>query len=487
VMHHSLPKSMENLYQEQGRAGRDGICSRCIVWYDYGDKIRNHGLICSENSRHVDQQVASLLEVVKYCEDKVTCRRKIFASHFGEVGQKTCREMPGQVQQCDVCESGSSMPENIVVEDCTWIGEKIYAVLQEIEGLNGSSRRNGRFGGNVPYPTAVQLKDIVLGTLGTDTSNRFKEWGGLRNFACMRGEWGLNVKLMDLIHKMIVEGWIVEVCELNNYHGYTGHVRVGRIGGNLICRTPRIGLVDTFQFERAIRSALSESRPPPPAAPVQPVVKAHPLTKEQKIELKGAINHMRSQIAKEEKTLPFEVFPDTTVLDLIEQLPQTVDDLEDIDKLNDRKINMYGERIIECIRSFMEENGLHANTTRPSVARAKETIQSDTQTPIRLVANPNGDVVLKEAQSTADTHYTFSTRFAKKRKSSSGAMQSRSSESQATTSSNAVDEIQNLCDEAIIDLCTSPILPQKTEQMNGIQFEDISDEYLQWLKREGVI
>ena len=487
VMHHSLPKSMENLYQEQGRAGRDGIPSRCMVWYDYGDKIRNHGLICSEKSRHVDQQVAALLEVVKYCEDKVTCRRKIFASHFGEMGQHTCRQLLGQVQQCDVCESGSSSPENIVVEDCTGIGQKIFTVLQEIDGMNGgSSRHKGRFSGQVPHPTAVQLKDIVLGTLGTDTSNRFKEWASLKNFACLRGEWGLNVKLMDLIHKMIVDGWIIEVCELNNYHGYTGHVRMGRGGGQVICRTPRLGLVDTFQFERSIRSALSDSRLSA-APPVQPVVKAHPLSKEQKIELKGAINHMRSQIAKEEKTLPFEVFPDTTVLDLIEQLPQTVDDLEDIDKLNDRKIHMYGERIIECIRGFMEENGLEVNLVRQTACKVKEPNPSDTQTPIRMVTNPNGDVSLKDLQSTADTQQTFSTRFAKKRKSSSGGIQPRSSTSQATTSSNAADELKHLCDEAIIDLCTSPILPQKTEQMNSIQFEDISDEYLQWLKREGVI
>jgi hypothetical protein len=198
---------------------------------------------------------------------------------------------------------------------------------------------------------------------------------------------------------------------------------------------------------------------------------------------------MRSQIAKEEKTLPFEVFPDTTVLDLIEQLPQTLDDLEDIDKLNDRKIDMYGERILECIRGFLEDNGLHALILKHSGGRQIKQAPSNGQSAsIRLVANSNGDVSLRESTpSTVDTNQTYATRFTKKRRSVSSEIQHKPSASQATASSNAADEILNLSDEAIIDLCTSPILPQKTEHNNGIQFEDISDEYLQWLKKEGVI
>jgi superfamily II DNA helicase RecQ len=45
VIHHSLPKSITNYYQESGRAGRDGKPADCILFFSYKDKSRQASLI----------------------------------------------------------------------------------------------------------------------------------------------------------------------------------------------------------------------------------------------------------------------------------------------------------------------------------------------------------------------------------------------------------------------------------------------------------
>ena len=40
VVHYNLPQSLTHYYQESGRAGRDGDVSYCILFYNYGDKVR---------------------------------------------------------------------------------------------------------------------------------------------------------------------------------------------------------------------------------------------------------------------------------------------------------------------------------------------------------------------------------------------------------------------------------------------------------------
>lgn len=296
VVHTTLPKTIENYYQEIGRAGRDGLYASTLLLFsasDYSDRKR---MIDSQSDSAYKKLAFDKLEATSRFASSEICRHLLIAEYFDD-HSKPC------ATQCD---------------NCTQEDKKSTDVTQDALKLLSCVYRSGqRFG--LHY-----VVDILLGTANEKIEQNGHE--ALSVYAIgkdkSRHYWlTLGDRLLEL--KALRQGDF-RILMLDEY------------GMEIIKKSLSV----TIRKER-----LLEQKRYTKTAILNVASDEYRLIFEQ---LRG----LRSSIAKNNGVPPYVVFSDKTLQEMAQKLPQTKNEMLQVGGIGDVKFERYGEEFLALCGSI---------------------------------------------------------------------------------------------------------------------------------------